>query len=164
MMRFTKAGAILVIALSLCAAATSAHAFSFSGIGGKVGFLKPEDVDGTFVLSAHAEFEKHGSRVHLTPGVAYWSKDFVTDFNPNFDIYYHFKPEGTVTPFVGGGLGMHFYSFDGPIDGESDFGANIFGGVRFPGDRTHFFLEGRYAITDLGQLSILGGVTFHMGD
>jgi hypothetical protein len=140
------------------------HAYEMSGVGFKLGYVSPEDLDGTVNVSGHLEFEESGSRVHLLPNVAYWNSDFVSDVNPNFDLYYHFEREGSVTPYIGGGVGIHVLSFDVPEgfdDSETDFGVNAMLGVRFPSTNNHIFVEGRAAITDVSQLAILGGITFH---
>lgn len=158
---------ICSVSLALLALATwssGAHAFGLSGVGGRVGAVDPEGGDGTLAAGAHLEFEESGSRLHVAPGFLYWGKDGFSDFNPNFDLFYHFSPAGHVSPYLGAGVGMHFYSNDGPGDPGSDFGANLFGGVIFPSSRTRFFIEGRYAATDLSQASIFGGITLPIGD
>ncbi len=138
------------------------HAYDLTGGGGKLGVVDPDGrVDGAAEFSTHLEFDKPGSRVHLVPNLTYWSQDGVSDVNPNFDLYYHFIPEGSVTPYVGAGMGIHSYGIDGPADGDTDLGANLFGGVRFPSDRAHFFMEGRYVASDLSQVGLRGGVTIH---
>jgi len=44
---------------------------------------------------------------------------------------------------------------------SSDLGMNLMTGVRFPGTGNHYFLEGRYTASDISQVSLLTGVTFH---
>jgi hypothetical protein len=148
--------AALVLGLAVT---SSSHAFGISGFGGKAGYVAPEDLDGTLTLGAHMELEKSGSRLHLLPSIMFWSTADLTNVNPNFDLYYHFSSEGVISPYIGTGLGLHV--INGDDDTETDFGANLFGGVRLPGPSSHWFLEGRYMATDLPQFSILGGVTFH---
>src|SRR6267378_2912885 len=96
--------ALLFALMVLVLAPTSAGAFGLSGIG------------------AHFELEQSGTRLHLQPGVMYWSSGGIHDFNPNFDVMYHFNPASRVSPYVGGGVGGHFYSIDlpGPNDTHSD--------------------------------------------
>ena len=38
------------------------------------------------------------------PNVMYWNEDGVRDLSANFDVYHHFGPEGTVTPYLGAGV------------------------------------------------------------
>lgn len=161
MMRTLALAAALVFA-GLVAVVPTAQGFELTGGGGKLGVTDPEGrIDGAADYSAHLEFEKSGSRVHLMPNVAYWEEDGISDLNPNLDVYYHFRREGKVTPFVGAGMGVHTYDVDGPVEGDTDLGANLFGGVRFPGDKANFFMEGRYVASDVSQVGVRGGVTIH---
>jgi len=138
-----------------------AHAFGLSGFGAKVGVMEPEDLDGTLAVAGHLEFEQPGSPVHLLPSVMYWNSDDVSDLSANADLYYHFVPEGVVTPYVGGGLGIHSFNNDRTNRSNTDLGANVFGGVRFPASSSHYFVEGRFTASDISQFAILGGITFH---
>jgi hypothetical protein len=150
--------AAVLLLLGLGTPAVS-RAFGVSGFGGKIGYVAPEDLDGTLTIGAHVELERPGSRLHLLPNLMYWSSDRVSDLNPNFDLYYHFNAEGLLTPYLGAGLGLHAVSVDDNSD--LDLGANIFGGMRFPGPSTHYFIEGRYAATDFPHFALVGGMTFH---
>lgn len=165
-MRFARAGALAATLFLVGAvfAVPRASAFGLTGIGGKLGYVDPESSDGALTLGAHMEFEQRGSRVHLLPSLMWWDTDGVTDLNPNMDVYYHFNPEGRTTPYLGAGMGLHSYDFEGTRDGDTDLGMNLFGGLRIPSDRMHFFLEGRYVVSDLNQVSVLGGATFHWMD
>jgi hypothetical protein len=153
------AGALCILSLTT----VNAHAdtWGMSGFGGKIGYASPEDLDGTVQFGAHIEFESPGNRFHILPSVLYWSEDRFSDFNPNLDVYYHFNPEGFVTPYLGAGLGMHLVGDDITDDSETDVGANIFGGLRIPASSSHYFVEGRYSASDISQFSILGGITLH---
>jgi hypothetical protein len=160
--RLTLASAAL-LGLFLMLAPGSAAAYSMSGMGGRLGYTSPEDLDGTASVSVHAELERSGTRLHLMPNVAYWNVDRVRDLNPNFDVYYHFGPEGRVNPYLGGGLGLNFVQ-DRRFDrGDTNLGMNMVGGLAFPGSSSstrHYFLEGRVTASDVNQVSVLTGVTF----
>ncbi|SRR6266446_3221381 len=157
--------ALLFALMVLVLAPTSAGAFGLSGIGARIGEVDPEGADGAFTIGGHLELEQSGTRLHLQPGVMYWSSRDVHDFNPNFDLMYHFAPGGRVSPYVGGGVGAHFYSIDlpGPNDTHSDLGANFFGGVLVPSGSLRLFGEARYVATDMSQFMITGGVTMPFG-
>ncbi|MGE5175615.1 MAG: hypothetical protein ACM3JJ_04495 [Hyphomicrobiales bacterium] len=139
--------------------ARGAAAFELSGAGARLGSLDPDGWNDGLAMGAHLEFEQADTRVHLQPNFIYWSRNGLSDFNPNFDLYYHFGAAGHVSPFVGGGAGIHAYSYDGPGSPGTDLGANLFMGVMFPSSTARFFVEGRYAATDRSQTSIMGGVT-----
>jgi len=148
---------------AMFAMSSPAGAFSLSGFGGKLGYMSPENLDGTTTLGAHLEFERHESRVHLIPSVMYWKTDDLSDLSANADLYYHFLREGLMTPYVGAGLGLNFFSSDRSNQSDSKLGVNLFGGVRLPAGALHYFLEGRYTASDLSQFAVLGGITLHRG-
>lgn len=146
---------------AVMSAPVPAQAFGFAGWGGKLGYINPEDLEGTLTVGAHLEFAQSGSRLHLLPSVMYWNTNGLSDFSANGDLYYHFVPEGLVTPYVGAGLGLQFVDGEGSGRAETDVGANLFGGVKFPSPVANYFLEGRYTASDISQFAILGGITFN---
>ncbi len=150
-----------LVLVALCAVPSVSHGYGVSGAGGKLGYTAPEDRDGTMMLGGHVELEKTGTRLHLLPNVMYWKVDRLSDLNPNFDVYYHFGREGRVTPYLGGGLGLNLRHSDVTERSNTDLGANLMGGFRFPGRSNHYFLEGRFTASDVSQVAVLGGITFH---
>ena len=164
MKRLTAVAAVILAFVAFTASPTPAHAFGLSGIGARVGGVDPEGAGSSALVGGHLEFEKSGSRLHLQPGVMYWSSDGVSDFNPNFDVMYHFARSSEVSPYVGAGAGLHFYSYDVPgPNNNTDLGANLFGGVLLPSGSMRMFIEGRYVASDRSQASINGGVTLPFG-
>src|SRR5262249_8225609 len=109
----------------------------------------------------HVELEQSGTRVHLMPNLMYWHVNRESDVNPNFDAYYHFGQEGEVSPYLGAGLGLNMMNNTATDRSRTDLGANLLGGVRFPGGANHYFVEGRYTASDVPQVAVLGGITFH---
>lgn len=149
----------------LLPAATHAAAFDFSGVGGKAGVVIPEDGDNALALGLHFEFERPGSQWHIAPEVIYWSEDIISDTNVNLNAYYHFRPSGQASPYLGGGVGLHLFSFDAPgADDETEFSVNGIAGMRFPaGENAYFFAEGRYVAMDLSMFELLAGLTWRLG-
>ena len=170
MCRFQKylsqRAALLGVALLmpvLLGSPTAAAAFALYGADARVGVLDPDGVDGTLAVGAGLNFQQAGSHVHLMPNVIYWSESGLSDVNTNFDASYHFEPAGRVSPYLGGGLGMHFYSSDGPGDPGTDLGPNLFGGVTLPMSGASLYLEGRTTLTDRSQFGLMTGATFYLG-
>jgi hypothetical protein len=157
--RLSLAGSLAAL---LVLSPLTAHAFGLSGVGGKLGLLDPENGDGTPAFGAHLEFEQPGSAWHLMPGVLFWDEGGVSALAVNADMYYHFQPEGMTTPYLGAGVGLNRFDFEGSGDANTEVGLNLFGGLRFPTGASHLFVEGRYTASDISQSSILGGVTFHL--
>jgi hypothetical protein len=141
----------------------SADAFHLTGVGPRVGMIDPEGTEGTMTYGAMLEFETGGTRFHLMPNLMYWSEDSVNDVNPNFDVMYHFSPAARIGPFAGAGLGMHFYDNEAFDESNSDFGVNLFGGLRFPTSVATFTVEGRAVLSDVDQFGVISGATFNLG-
>jgi len=76
------------------------------------------------------------------------------------DVYYHFRPEREVSPYLGGGVGVNMRHTDITDQSQNDLGANLIGGLRVPGPKRQVFMEGRYTASDVPQVAVLGGVTF----
>lgn len=157
--RWSMCAAALVI--SLLALPVIAGAYELSGVGGSLGYANPENLDGTTSMGVHAVLEQPGTKLHMDPNVRYWNVNGVSDLAPNMDLTYHFKPESQWTPYVGGGVGMnivHERAFDRT---NNDLGVNAIAGVRFPAAANRYFLEGRYTASDINQVSLQTGITFH---
>jgi len=163
---FSQRAALLAVALLmplLLGSPTTAAAFGLYGVDAKVGVLDPEGVDGTLAVGGGLNFQQAGSHVHLMPNVVFWSENGLSDVNTNFDASYHFEPAGRVSPYLGAGVGAHFYSSDGPGDPGTDVGPNFFGGLTLPMSGASFYLEGRAAVTDRSQFGLMTGATFYLG-
>jgi opacity protein-like surface antigen len=148
------------LAIALITLPKTAQAYGLTGAGGMIGYATPQDLDGTASVSVHAELENRGTHVHLVPNMMYWNVNGVRDVAPNMDVYYHFRPEGQWTPYVGGGLGVNFIHERIAERSNADLGMNVIGGLRFPGAANRYFLEGRYTASDINQVSLRTGVTF----
>ena len=162
-MRITFLSALLacMCLVGILATPPPASAFNLTGFGGKLGYMTPENLDGTLAIGAHLEFEQHGTRVHLLPNLMYWKAGNLSDLSVNADLYYHFVGEGQVTPYVGAGIGANFFSDDRSNQSDTKLGLNVIGGFRIPAPALHYFLEGRYTASDFSQFALLGGITFH---
>jgi opacity protein-like surface antigen len=157
-------------------AAQSEAGLGFRGIGATIGFVDPENVSSAVDLGFHVDAGQIVHNVHLIPSVSYWNvgtdvgayhadvKDFAiaTDVNVDFPLQ-----GGRLTPYLGGGLGLNFLSFDSNAPGgfssnETKLGLNVLGGMRndvMP--NLAIFGELRYSfVTDANQLKVLGGFTY----
>lgn len=152
------------LVLGAVALVGSASAYEMSGVGGRIGYTTPENLDGTAAMSVHAELEQSGTRLHFMPNLSYWNVDHVSDVCPNLDAYYHFGPDGKVSPYLGGGLGINFVHDRRAFrSDDTNLGMNLLGGLRFPGSNDsprRYFLEGRFTASDVNQVAVMTGVTF----
>ena len=148
----------------------------FRGIGARIGFVDPEDASSTVVWGAHVDAGTLVRNVHLIPYFEYWSAGAevggfsadVSDFNLAADINVDFPlQDARITPYLGGGLGVHFISASTNVPGEdgedhTKFGLNAQGGMRnqiMP--NLNLFGELRYSfVSDMSQLKLVGGFTY----
>src|SRR2546422_1741631 len=90
MKRFPAVAIVVLAFVAFTASHASAHAFGLSAFGLRVGGVDPEQGDGSALVGGHLEFEESGTQFHIQPGIMYWSSNHLSDFNPNFDVMYHF--------------------------------------------------------------------------
>lgn len=181
--------ATLFTAIGLCCALSPALAqqqhsqtaaqtdgLGFKGIGATIGFVDPENVSSAVDLGFHVDAGTIVHNVHLIPSIGYWNVGTdvgtyhadVKDFSVAADVNVDFPLQGgRLTPYLGGGLGLNFLSFDSNAPGgfssnETKLGLNVLGGMRndvMP--NLAVFGELRYHfVSDANQLKILGGFTY----
>src|SRR5215471_13901295 len=116
-------GKILVLLLALgtlSAQQAMAQAdIGFKAIGGSVGYVSPENFDGTFGLGVFADLGHITPQIKLEPRIDYWSqsqeafgaKASVHDISVGAHGKYMFDVTNPkLHPFAGAGLGLHFLS------------------------------------------------------
>ena len=146
------------------------------GIGARIGLVNPEDASSTVVFGAHVDAGTFVRNVHVMPYFEYWSAGaevgtfeidvsdltIATDINIDFPLQ-----DSRITPYLGGGLGLHFLSHDTNAPGEQSdddtkLGLNLQGGMRnevMP--NLNLFGEIRYSfVSDADQLKVIGGFTY----
>jgi len=185
---------VLVAALAGLMFASAASAkIGFMGIGGRVGYLKPEDpIDGTFGLGVVADLGTIIPALGLEASVDYWSKSYdisVFDFDEEWtwsDIMigatakYMIPTQGSVMPYVGGGLALHMFKWEWTCqsydfwgedlitencdDTSTDIGFHAVGGIDMElSPNLRGGIEGRYAIADPDHFGIFGKLTYVVG-
>ena len=161
------------LALAAQQNATASHGLGLQGFGARIGLVDPEDASSTVALGAHVDAGEFVKNVHVMPYVEYWkvgvagvdTRDFTvaTDVNLDFPLQ-----GGTVVPYAGGGLGLHFLHADIPAGFGGDasrtkLGLNIQGGIRnqvMP--NLGLFGEVRFSFVDTAdQLKVMGGFTYN---
>ena len=140
------------ILLSACWTDASASSnIGFKGIGPRIGYVDPEgDLDGTVEFGVAFEFGEFVRQLHWDGSVSFWFAGNDNSFNDSHHNYYRYNwkrdlilrsgvnyhfLEGEWVPYAGGGLGLHFYSWDyaGAPDwannDDTKFGLYIDGGI-----------------------------------
>ena len=120
---------LLILIISFVKCGYSQTNIYFSGIGGKIGFVIPENpIDNTFSISAHADLGSIFERVYVGTVAEFWSKSYNASSLPNdfidgkwseFILAPTFKLKyytGTkAISYLGGGIGLAFVSFKNNI-------------------------------------------------
>jgi hypothetical protein len=165
---------IIVAVLTLVVAATGGRAdassdplseVGFRGWGPRVGLtLDPDQIH----FGAHLDFGNFARHVRFQPNVEMGFGDDVTLVTINFEAAYRFRETWDVwSPYVGGGLGLNFASFDnsgpGGDDSSTDLGVNALGGIeRGLSSGNRFFVEVKLGLVDESpDLKATVGWTFY---
>jgi hypothetical protein len=176
---------VCLIASCLCVVvATGAVAqadMGLKGIGAKLGYVGPEDVDATIGFGVSANLGTIAPRFMLELNAGFWSaseepfpgNEFsVQDISFGAKGKYMFPvKKSQVNPFVGGGLGLHFVSAEltsGGVstdDSEVKLGLDFGGGLLFPmNPQWDLMTELWYGVvSDVNQVSFIVGVEYNLG-
>jgi hypothetical protein len=154
-------------------ASTTSQGLGFRGMGARIGFVDPEGGSSTVALGVHIDAGEFVTHVHIVPLVEYWkvgaSGVDVSDLMIGSDVNVDFPVEGgRLTPYAGGGLGLHFVKADAPAgftgsSSDTKLGLNIQGGIKnqlMP--NLGIFGEVKYNfVSNVNQLKIMGGFTYN---
>jgi opacity protein-like surface antigen len=181
---FVAIGALLLLPpASLAQSSTSTSSQSsqnvglgIKGLGGTVGFVDPEGASSTVSLGLFVDAGTIAPSLHVKPYMQYWSVGASSggyDINKSdlafaLDLNYDFPIQGSrVTPYLGTGLGLHFFDTDASVPGgtntsDTKVGIDLQGGITSPVmPNFNLFAETRYTfISDDGEFNILGGFTY----
>ena len=181
--------ALLLAIVTCTVASTEAMAqadLGFKRIGAAVGFVSPEDLDGTFTFGVFADAGTLTPMIALEPHLDYWSwsegaygsEATVRDITLGVRGKYLFEvANSTIRPFAGAGLGMHFLHAEVVIpaqggfpeetveDSQTKLGIDLGGGLATPMSPVlDFHAEVWYGIvSDFNQLSLRAGISRKLG-
>jgi len=125
-----KSTVILAMLLALMAGAAQAQTeIGFNGVGGYVGFVMPEDpINSTLGFGARADLGTIiNPNIHLAGDVMFWSKgedegDYEWSWSQFYisalALYFLGDPNADMKPYVGGGLGLVFGSWESKYTGQ----------------------------------------------
>ncbi|HNR68074.1 MAG TPA: outer membrane beta-barrel protein [bacterium] len=184
-----KKSLIVVTALILFSGAAFAQAeIGFNGMGAKVGFVMPEDpIESTIGFGLVADLGTIMPNLALHAYVDYWGKSYDESehYESKFSVVsiaaiakYLISSGGSLTPYVGGGLGLEFASVSGEYTGpsvpgytedfdydetETDLGIHLVGGAMMElSPAMKGFAEVKYTIGDVDYLGIFAGVIYSL--
>jgi hypothetical protein len=153
-------------------------------IGGSLGFVSPDNVDGTFTLGIFADCGRITPNIALEPRIDYWSKSqgafgseaSIRDVSLGVRGKYLFESSNPkLQPFAGAGLSMHFLHSEVNISdpgfpamsasaSDTKLGLDLGGGIATPiGPRSAFLGEAWYSIvSDFSQFSMKAGLSYRL--
>ena len=157
-------------------------------LGGDVGMVDPESSGSTIGLGLVADLGTFSQHVAFSSRLGYWSKSenafgteaSIRDISLGGRVTYQFPVSSKTQPYLGGGLGLHFFHSEVTIadvdlgggfivpgftasDSETKLGIDLGGGVSTPvGQRTNLFGEFWYTAADIDQVSLRAGLSFQL--
>jgi outer membrane immunogenic protein len=170
----------------LLVTAAPAQGIGLYDIGGGLGFVSvsPSGTSESFTgfgFNARANLGELTTNLYLVPELNFWStsKDIgggtwkFSDFAINGNVQYRFDMDGSIQPYVGGGLGLNFvkstveiddfFGFGGSVSAtDTEIGINLIGGALFnlEGNITPFG-ELRYVlVSNMNHLMIQAGIMY----
>ena len=175
----------VVLAVVFSAAAFAKSNVGFYGVGGKIGYVKPDDIDGTLGFGVVADLGKLTDKLSLEGELLYWSKGekemgvkaSYSEIHIGALTKYFFpqKKGATMFPYAGGGIGFimqkakveyesEWLGDNEKSDSETDLGIHLLAGIRKALSPTmNGFAEIRYTIGGADILGIFVGAVVKMG-
>lgn len=180
----------LVLTLAISAlAATCAFAqadLGLKNVGVAVGYVSPENLDGTFSFGVFADHGTIAPNFGLESHLDYWgwsenvggTESSIKDIAIGARTKYHFQTANPgIRPFAGAGLGIHFLSSEVNVpagggfpattatSSENKLGLDLGAGFATTlSPRTDFLAEAWYGIVaDVSQFSLRAGMQFKLG-
>lgn len=152
-----------LFALALLAVLPAASfAGSFTAFGPHLGFSQGPD---QFVIGGHLQWGDIAPQLDFVPGIDIGFGDRTTAVSLNGDFHYRIDTKTQWQPYVGGGVGIHFYSFDRPGPGQDDSATQAGGHFIAGADvatqhHSRFFAELKLGFADSPDFKALAGWSF----
>lgn len=184
-----KRVALLIAVAALTLAASSAMAQSdlgMKGLGAAVGFVSPENFDGTFTVGVLADHGTIAPQIGLESHLDYWGQS-ESSFGAEAKVsdiaigargkYYFPVAHPSLRPFAGAGLGLHFVHAEVTVpaqfgfpemtaeDSSTKLGLDLGGGLATDlNPRTDFLAEMWFGIVeDVSTFSLRVGLCYKLG-
>lgn len=132
----------------------------YYGIGPRVGMtIDPDQIH----FGGHVDLGEVARNLMMVPNLEIGVGDNVTTIAPSFELDYRFRSDwGVWQPYLGGGIGPVFYSFEHG-DNSSDLGLYAQGGIMkgLSGTNSgYFFIEAKLGLVDAPDVKFTVGWTF----
>ncbi|MFQ5675174.1 MAG: outer membrane protein [bacterium] len=149
----------------------SAAQLGFRGVGGGIGYVKPNDVDGTVLFGGQVNLGEIVPGLALVPMVDFFSKSDFDFFSINGNVRYYFPTSSNLDFFATGGLAIVRVSaptvnvpgFGSAGGSNTEIGLNLGGGVDIPLTDKLVGTGQIIYVTEGEQIKIIAGVTVLLG-
>jgi len=165
----------------------------FKGVGARLGLVMPEDpLDNTIGFGGHVDLGTIIPNLKIEGSIEHWSAGWkqVGLYGSSDDlsygdiaflgtVKYMFPLQGSpISPYGGGGLGLHHFSCDVVVpylsgtqwltkkESEScnELEFHFLGGAEYPiSPQIAAFGEAKYVVGDVDYFGIYGGITYYLG-
>jgi len=174
----------LVLGALMSQTASAQSDLGVKRLGAMIGYVSPEDLDGTFGFGVFADLGTFTPNIGWEAHLDYWSesqegfgaKATVHDIVLGSRAKYLFQlKNSSIRPFAGGGLSMHFLkakvTFSDPNSGDmtaedstTKLGLDLGGGLATRlSEQVDFHAETWYVISDIDQFSLRMGLSMKVG-
>ncbi len=153
---------ILVALMMLVVLPLASSADSFTAFGPQIGFSSgPNQIVG----GGHLQWGDVAPQLDFVPGIDLGIGDHTTLVSVNGDFHYRLDTKTQWQPYVGGGIGLHFFSFDnpgpGPDHSDTKAGGQVIAGADVETkSHSRFFAELKLGLGDSPDFKAMAGWSF----
>lgn len=151
--------AVTALLAAIPAASTAAStASTFTAFGPQLGFSSGPD---QFVVGGHLQWGDIAPRLDFVPGIDLGFGDNITLVSLNGDFHYRLDTRTQWQPYLGGGVGIHFFSFDHGGGSDTRAGGHFIAGADVATkSHSRFFAELKLGFGDSPDLKAMAGWSF----
>jgi hypothetical protein len=135
-----------------------ASAESFTAYGPHLGFTSGPD---QFIVGGHLQWGDVAPRLDFVPSADLGLGDDRTVISLNGDFRYRIEARSSWQPYIGGGVGIHFISYDGPAGDDNAAGGHfLLGADVATKSGSRFFADLKIGLADAPDLKVSAGWSF----
>jgi opacity protein-like surface antigen len=140
----------------------AAAAASFTAFGPQLGFSSGPN---QFVFGGHLQWGDIAPQLDFVPGIDLGFGDHKTVVSVNGDFHYRLDTKSQWQPYLGGGVGIHFFSFDNVAPGvdktDTRAGGHFIAGADVETkSHSRFFAELKLGFADSPDFKAMVGWSF----
>ncbi len=133
----------MILAVVLTSAAVPAHAAGLTGAGLQIGWASDPDA---FLAGFHYNARPLGEEMDLVPSLEFGFGDDVFMIAGNLDGHYVLKTASDLRPYIGAGMTLNWFDFEGSGDSDTEFGGSLIGGIHI---NPNMSFEAKFGLGDV---------------